>query len=191
MAENLPPEFATLQRLADPFERRLYFCAVLAKYAAERGGTFVIVGGHAVEYYTRGQYATTDADLLTPDKLPVARLLIEWGFALEGRVYWHRDLELVVDLIDGDIPGDPTRIAEIGVRGSIVRVLPVEEVILDRLNAGVHWKSEEDMIWAAAMCRANAGDLDWEYLQRRAGEELTTEALAALRCEVDRDDATA
>jgi hypothetical protein len=89
MASALPPELGTLVRIGDPFERRLYFAAILAKYAAERGGQFVIVGGHAVEYYTGGAYTTGDLDLLTPDKQPLAGLLMEWGFQLEGRIYWH------------------------------------------------------------------------------------------------------
>ena len=185
MSDPLPPEFETLQRIGDPFERRLYFAAVLTKYAAERGGQFVIVGGHAVQYYTKGQYATTDADLVTSDKLPLATLLVEWGFALEGRVYWHQDLELVVDLIDARIPGDPARVVEVGIRGLSVRVLPVEEVIIDRLNAGVHWDSPDDMLWAEAMCRASAANLDWEYLRKRTEEERTGAALDALKLRVE------
>jgi predicted nucleotidyltransferase len=187
MRQELPPEFESLQGIADPFERRLYFAAILAKYAAKRGGTFVIVGGHAVEFYTRGHYATADADLLTPDKAPLAQLLIEWGFELEGRVYWHADLELVVDLIDARIPGDPERVVDVGIRGLTVRILPVEEVIIDRLNAGVHWDSPNDIRWTAAVCRANRARLDWDYLRRRAQEEQTSDALETLRREVDSD----
>ena len=187
MTPPLPPEFDTLQRLADPFERRLYFAAILAKYAAARDGQFVIVGGHAVEFYTDGGYATQDADLLTPDKLPLAQLLIEWGFKLEGRVYWHPGLRLVVDLIDDRPSGDPERAVELAVRDLTVRIAPVEEVIIDRLNAGVHWRSEEDLRWARAVLLANAADVDWEYLQARAAEDQVTEALVGIRQEVTGD----
>jgi hypothetical protein len=188
MRQGLPPEFGNLQGIADPFERRLYFAAILAKYAAKRGGTFVIVGGHAVEYYTDGGYATQDADLLTPDKAPLAELLIEWGFKLEGRVYWHPDLAIVVDLIDGRVSGDPARTVELDIEGLNVNMAPVEEVVIDRLSAGVHWHSDEDMQWARAVCRANRQDIDWEYLQQRAREAQVSEALAALMCEADSDD---
>jgi predicted nucleotidyltransferase len=187
MPPALPPEFDTLVRLGDPFERRLYFAAILTKYAAERGGQFVIVGGHAVEYYTDGGYATQDADLLTPNKLPLAQLLIEWGFKLEGRVYWHPGLRIVIDLIDDRPSGDPERIAELDVRGLTVRIAPVEEVIIDRLNAGVHWRSEEALRWARAVLLANAVDVDWEYLQARAAEDQVSDALAAIRPEVKGD----
>jgi len=188
MGADRPPEFDVLKAIGDPFERRLYFAAVLTKYAAERGGQFVIVGGHAVEYYTGGSYTTGDLDLLTPDKQPLAELLVEWGFQLEGRIYWHAALQVAVDLICDRVPGDWDRIAEVEAFGLRARIMSVEEMVIDRLNAAIHWRSTDDLAWARVMLTDNLDAVDWDYLSRRAKDEQTTDALARLRREVRGDD---
>ena len=51
--------------LADayPAARVLYLAALLSKEAGSGSGGLIVVGGSAVEIYTRGAYASADIDL--------------------------------------------------------------------------------------------------------------------------------
>jgi hypothetical protein len=59
-------------------------------------------------------------------------------------------------------------------------VLGVEDLLVDRLRAWVHWKSDEDGRWAARLAALYADELDWSYLRTRAvdaGERAALEGL--------------
>jgi predicted nucleotidyltransferase len=61
-------------------------------------------------------------------------------------------------------------------RGLTVSMLGIEDLIIDRLNACVHWSHEESCDVARALLLGNT-DIDWEYLCRRAAEDERTDAL--------------
>ena len=55
-----------LYSIQNPFDRRIYFCAVLAKELESEEVKPVVVGGTAVSFYTAGGYVTGDVDLVYP-----------------------------------------------------------------------------------------------------------------------------
>jgi len=59
-------------------------------------------------------------------------------------------------------------------------VLGVEDLLIDRLRAWVHWKSDEDGRWAQRLAALYAERLDWAYLRSRAGEAGERTALVRL-----------
>lgn len=63
--ENLQDEFKKLRRIDNDFKRRLYFAGILTKYPGKKKIMPVIVGGHAVEFYTLGSYTTGDIDIVS------------------------------------------------------------------------------------------------------------------------------
>ena len=169
-----------LQPLIDPLERRLAFVGLLSK-AVERLGwpAPVIVGGHAVEYYTAGDYPTVDIDLAGASE-PVSEVLDEWDFERSGRHWFDEPLRLLVEA-PGSRPDSAALAHVVGVNigGVTAYVLGVEDVAIDRLCAAKFWHDEDSEIWAKAMLSV-AGELDLDYIRRRAAEEDVLEDLERL-----------
>ena len=61
--------------------------------------------------------------------------------------------------------GSEDRITELDVDGSMVYIIGVEDLILDRLRAGVYWNSTSDMEWAKYLLESYIDDLDLAYLE--------------------------
>ena len=178
------PTRAGLERLlaplVDPLERRLAFVGLLTRAVEGLGWPApIVVGGHAVEYYTAGDYPTVDIDLAGANE-PIAQTLAEWGFEREGRHWFDDALRLLVE-----VPGfrpDSRALAHVtGVRigGVTAYVLGPEDLIIDRLCAAKHWRDAESFLWARALV-AVTDELDRDYLASRAVEEDVADALADL-----------
>ncbi len=89
---------ALLEPLADTLERRLSFVGLLSRGVESLGWPApVVVGGHAVEFYTAGGYTTVDIDLAGNSE-PVAQVLDAWGFQREGRHFYDDALGIVVEI---------------------------------------------------------------------------------------------
>jgi hypothetical protein len=97
------------------------------------------------------------------------------------------ELQVAVDLICDRVSGDWDRIAELETFGLRARIMSVEEMVIDRLNAAIRWRSTDDLAWARVMLIDNLDAVDWEYLGRRTQDEQTADALAKLRREVQGD----
>jgi hypothetical protein len=164
-----------LRSIADPFERRLTFAALLSDVVRERGAAApVVVGGHALEIWTNGQVRSHDIDLIAPDRAVLAAACESLGLRRFGRHWAEPELGLAVEA-----PGDemPERCVDVLVGGSAVRVEAVEELIVDRLAAYVHWKSAQDGDSAEMLLALHRKRLDRPFLERRAREEDVLSAL--------------
>ncbi|MHB8870535.1 MAG: helix-turn-helix domain-containing protein [Thermoleophilia bacterium] len=167
--------------IEDPLERRLAFVAHLSAASMARGWLPpVVVGGHAVEFYTGGGYATVDIDLVSAHE-PLEEVLPLWGFVSRGRHWLHEGLGLVVEAPGTHLgPGQRDRVTRVEIAGGTALVLGVEDVIIDRLAACVHWRSEEDCRWAGVLLSLFAARLDVGYLVERARAEEVGERLTVL-----------
>lgn len=188
VAESAPlPTRQDLERLLTPIvdtlERRISFVGLLTKAVELLGWPPpVIVGGHAVEYYTAGEYPTVDIDLAGASE-PVSEVLQSWGFEREGRHWFDESLRLVVE-VPGSRPGPDELAHAVRVRTGPVMayVLGVEDVIVDRLCAAKFWHDQDSRMWAGVMFVA-AREIDLEYLRSRASEEDVADELDALSSE--------
>lgn len=171
-----------LGRIEDPLERRLAFVAHLTAASIARGWLPpVVVGGHAVEFYTAGGYATVDIDLVSAHE-PLQEALPRWGFIARGRHWLHEGLGLVVEAPGSHLEaGQRERVTRVEIAGGIAHILGVEDVIVDRLAACVHWRSEEDCRWARVLLDLHADRLDWDYLTATARAREVEERLTTLR----------
>lgn len=128
----------------------------------------VLVGGQAVEVYTFGNYTTKDVDFVLSGFDLAGSIFIALGFEPKslGHSHWyHRELELPIEIPDSKLMGSVDRITELDVDGSMVYVIGVEDLILDRLRAGVYWNSTSDMEWAKYLLESYIDDLDLAYLE--------------------------
>ncbi len=168
-----------IQKIEDPVSRRATFAALLSREVLQRGGEPpVLVGGEAVEIYTQGSYTTGDIDMVAPKDITEA-VLREWGFEKTGRVWLNRELDIYVDWQGGSLKGcaEPETIALGG--GLDVRVISIEDLVLDRLNAVKFWGDADSLMWAKVLLRVKQeiGEVNEGYLRERAAEEGTEDFL--------------
>ncbi|GAB4278941.1 MAG: hypothetical protein Kow0056_11710 [Coriobacteriia bacterium] len=163
---------ALLDDVDDPIERRLAFAGLLSRACSAKGWRPpVVVGGHAVEFYTAGGYTTVDLDLVGASE-PVGEVLDAWGFERDGRHWYDESLGILVEVPRARLePEQEERTLDVEVRGEHVSVIGIEDLVIDRLNACVHWDSQESCEWAAVLVEAYADRIDWEYLWSRARSE--------------------
>ncbi|MBS7622587.1 hypothetical protein KEJ39_02785, partial [Candidatus Bathyarchaeota archaeon] len=174
-----------LYKIQNPFDRRIYFCAVLAKELEPKETKPVVVGGTAVSFYTAGGYVTGDIDLVYPDKDAAVRVLERYGFKRFGRHWYHEDLDIVIEIFESGNIGDKDKLTTVEIEGLKAYLLSVEDSILNRLNAYVHWKSLSDDLWIREMMRLHADRIDWSYLEAEAKKQKVYEAFKQFREETE------
>jgi excisionase family DNA binding protein len=169
------PARADLEQLlapvAESLDRRLAFVGLLSWAVQQLGWPSpVVVGGHAVEYYTGGDYPTVDIDLAGASE-PIAQVLGAWGFAREGRHWYDDELRLLLEVPSTRPNAEAlSHVVSVRIGPVVAQVLGPEDVIVDRLCAAKHWNDDESRLWAATMYES-AEEIDREYLLRRAAEE--------------------
>jgi len=166
----------------DPAIRTLKAAAVVAEQLRQAGARPVLVGGAAVEIYTRAAYTTRDLDFVASSGAATDAALAKMGFQRHGRGYVHLELGIVVEL-----PGSvlaPARSTSLEVEGMRLDLICVEDLIVDRLAAWKHWNWDADGA-AAALLLALHPDLDRKRLRQRARQEDVADALAELSSEIE------
>lgn len=166
----------------DPTRRKLVALGVLTARLAEDGVEPILVGGFALEVYTDGGYTTGDVDLALEPSPAVDEAFADLGFEKRGRFWIRERPELVFEApAPAGLPGETAPRTVLDVDGLRVVVLGVEDLLLDRLRAAVHWKSDEDRRWAKRLAALYVGDLDRDYLRGKvAGDDAEAAALAQL-----------
>jgi excisionase family DNA binding protein len=162
---------ASLAGVEEIVARRLRLVSLLAKGAVALGWSApVVVGGFAVQYYTAGNYGTVDIDLVGASE-PVAQVLESWGFLREGRHWYDAELKFAVEVPGAQLePSERERVFGVRVAGVDAYILGIEDLIIDRLAACVHWNDAESCRWAKVMV-VTAPELDLVYLEQRATAE--------------------
>jgi len=160
--------------IEDPVKRKAMFMAIFSKEVVERGGAApIIVGGEAVELYTQGSYTTGDIDIKSAPDVTEA-ILKEWGFMRAGRAWLNKELDIYIDWLGSSLAeGEEAekrvttiRIAE----GLEVRVISVEDLVIDRLGAFKWWGDMDSLLWARVLInvKKSIDRLDEDYLRERA-----------------------
>jgi hypothetical protein len=160
--------------IENPVKRKVLFIALLSREVVRRGGKQpIIVGGQAVEIYTQGSYTTGDIDIKTPLEI-TEPIMKEWGFVKIGRVWINKELDLYVDWLGSSLEeGEEAekRASIIKVTHDLdIRVISIEDLVIDRLGAFKWWGDIDSMTWAKVLIqiRKSVGSLDIAYLKDRA-----------------------
>jgi hypothetical protein len=90
---------------------------------------------------------------------------------------------LPIEIPDSRLDGSLERVLRVDVGdGYHLYVIGIEDLILDRLRAAVHWKSTSDEEWALLLLKTRWNDIDFTYLEQEAKpEQGVAELLAALK----------
>lgn len=170
---ELKREFAALGNLSK-HERMLAFCGLLTAFFQKDGIKPIIVGGLSIEIYTRNNYTTFDIDLITDGRDKFDSLLTnELGFIKEGRSWYHKGIELSIEIPDNFLEGDMQKVIQMELEGGrSIFVIGVEDIIIHRLESAIVSQPEnpswtDDYEWAKRMFeihRMDAEIMDLAYL---------------------------
>jgi|SRR5690625_380161 len=170
---ELKQEFINLVHLSKQ-ERMLELSALLTEYFKSDGIKPIIVGGLSVEIYTRGNYTTYDIDFITDGYNQFDALLTkELGFNKEGRSWYHKGLELSLEIPDNYLEGNPDKVIKIELAsGRSIYVIGIEDIIIHRLESALVSQPEnpdwtDDYEWAERMFHIHKSDpdiMDLDYL---------------------------
>ena len=167
---------AQLGKEPNELKKKMLLLGFLSEELFKRGGFVFLVGGQAVETYTAGQFTTGDVDVTTTDKEATEILLGRLGFKREGMVWLNEKLAVAVHIV-GSFPTRTERVRTVEVGPYTVRVVGVEELIIDRLRAAKFWRSGRDAEQALVLFNGFRERLDLEYLKKRAREEKVDDML--------------
>lgn len=177
LGQNREPEaLEKVKTIENILEKRLYFVALLTKELKKKKIQPVLVGDNAVEFYTLGGYATADIDIIAPSR-PIDDVLSKWNFVKEGRYWINEELEIQIEAPSDELSGDWKKVTKVMIDNLEAFVIGIEDIIVDRLNAYVHWQSAEDKTWATELIDINKDKIDWQYLEATSRRGKTYEAL--------------
>jgi len=162
----------------DRAESTLRMAAALCEALTAAGAHPVLVGGGAVEIYTRSAYTTRDLDFVAAVTEEVRSTMDALGFGREGRHWVHEELGVVVEFPGATLA--PAEAVAIEVDGLVLRIIAVEDLVVDRLASWKHWGWDPDGA-AAVLLLAIHTNLDGQRLHWRAEDEDVLDALARLR----------
>ncbi len=157
-------------------KKLLLFMAWLNRKLKEAGiKTFpILVGGSAVEVYTFGYYVSGDIDLVAQNRDGIRNVLLSTGLFKEvGRLLISEELGIFVDIPDDALAGSYEKIRTIKIPelDTEIKVIGIEDLIVDRLNACIFWKSETDCEIARYLFEKYKDEIDLSYLIERAKKE--------------------
>jgi hypothetical protein len=166
---NIKDILAKIEATEAPLARQLLMTGLITRRLAEKGKPApVLIGGLALSYYTREVYFTADIDLAYVDREALDEVLRELGFAKRGRYWVHNGLDIAVEAPASGLAGEEAQL---------------EDLIIDRMNACKHWKSEVDCEMTELLIARYGKEIDWAYLEKRAvlPENDTLAELRALK----------
>ena len=149
----------------------------------------VVIGGCALSYYSREVYFTADIDLAYADREALDDVLKDIRFTKRGRYWINEDLKIVVEVPASVLTDEesPIEIAELG-EGLQCRIIGIEDLLIDRLNACKYWKSETDCEMVELLLKRYNKELDWGYLGKKAArpENNTKSELLELKKRIEK-----
>jgi len=160
----------TIRKMESPLKRQLLIVALVTRLLEKIGKRPpVIIGGCALSYYSREVYFTSDIDLAYADREALDMVLKSIGFEKKERYWVHGGLKMAIEAPASVLAGEdaPIEVVELG-EGLQCSIIGIEDLIIDRLNACKHWKSEIDCEMVELLIIKYMNDLDWTYLEKRA-----------------------
>lgn len=172
-----------LARLRERDRQVLTFAAILAAESG-LGESVVVVGGSALEIYTKGGYASGDIDLVGDSK-QLQRTLLGWGFRREARYWVHDELRIFVDIPGSYYNGEFYRTRLLTTAYGPVRLAEPEYLLVRRLAAAKYWKDSKALDEATLLAAELEAEIDWAYTETFAQREQVDDLLPELRRRLD------
>ncbi|MBX7148522.1 hypothetical protein K1X76_05505 [bacterium] len=169
-------------------KQQIALAAILADEFKKYKIPLTVVGGAAVQFYTDAQYTTHDVDaiLYGDDSKTVDLVMNSLGFKRTSsyRHFEHPDFPFVVEFPPSPIEVGFRHISEVNLikMGEYaVQVIKVEDIIMDRIIAGVEWKSSHHLDQARLLWTKNKKHIDKKYLTEFAKQEGYLDTLEEIK----------
>ncbi len=177
--------WAKISKEPDELKKRLLFIGLLTEKLSHHSSKPVIVGGTAVEFYTAGGYATADIDIAYPSEL-IDEVKDKLNLIAEGRYWYNEELGIVLEAPIAFVDAvAKEHLTKVKIDDLTVYLLGVEDLIIDRLNAFVHWQSTDDGNWAKELMAIQAEEINWFYLKDTAVDNKVDKALMKMADELN------
>ena len=158
-------------------ERQLYLAAAISGGFEERGVPAVLVGGTVVEFYTAGGYTTADIDMVLPplERKEIETVMEELGLVRTGdyRHWSHPQIPFPVEFPPGPLQIGQLvveELNEIEIEGTKLKILKVEDILLDRMVMALEWDDLQAHVQAEMLMYAHYDEMDWPYIHRQASQ---------------------
>ncbi len=170
----------------DPLKKNMLVLGIITEGLKRYHLRPILVGGRAVEFYTLGEYRTFDNDLVCAGVGELESLLEELGFKRIGRHWYFEPTDTAIEIPASHLSGDEKLVKRIKIGKYMVFIIGIEDLIIDRLNACVHWRSELDCDQAAALITTHFNEINWKYVRSRARRSDVKEKLGELVKKIER-----
>lgn len=140
--------------------------AIVANHLQQHDISVVLVGGLAVEIYSKNIYLTNDIDMIDISYQKPAKLhkaMAEIGFAKQGRIFVNPSTEITVEFPSGPVTVGDELVSETTVVTTAAGDLPVlqaGDVIKDRLSAYLHWNDKQSLVQAVTVLAGFPAELN-------------------------------
>lgn len=176
---NIP---AVLKKIEEPAKRRVAFLGFLTEELRKNNMFLpIVVGGEALEIYTQGNYTTGDIDIIINEsKQSILNILKKWKFKEIDRFIVNEDLDIYIDVCGSIFDKKLTNKIKIN-DNTVITLITVEDLIIDRFCSYKFWKIDEDLRWGITLLYNYKGKIDGKYLRQRALEEQVEDILKKAR----------
>jgi hypothetical protein len=172
-------EIERILELEEGPERTAALAAWLQVQVEDDTAAPVLVGGAAVELYTLGAYTTGDLDLVGEVTPGLAGALKAAGFERRGRHWIHEPAQIFIEFPGESLDADEEALWMDFV-GQRIRIISIEDLLVDRLGAWQYWQSAVDGVNALLLWRAQKKRIDADRLARRVAQGGWERALQSL-----------
>ena len=159
----------------DKLERQICLAAAISSAFGKKGIQSVLVGGAVVEYYTAGEYTTVDIDMILPplEKREIENVMEELGFErFEDYRHWlHPHIPIPVEFPPGPLQIGHLLVQEVNeieIERVKLKILKVEDILLDRLIMAQEWKDLQAQVQAEMLMYAHYSEIDWSYVHQKS-----------------------
>jgi len=150
---DLRGRLAAAAELKDVSERHLEIAAILTEALQTVGVHPIVVGGAAVEFFTGGEYATGDLDLIAPEGRELAVVMSALGFEKRGKSWTHEARSIFVEFPSANLRAGEEWIV-VRTRNVDVRVVSPEDLVVERLRSFKFWGATVDAVYALVLMGA-------------------------------------
>lgn len=159
----------------DKLERQIYLAAAISSAFEKKGIQSVLVGGAVVEYYTAREYTTVDIDMILPpvEKREIENVMEGLGFErFEDYRHWlHPHIPIPVEFPPGPLQIGHLLVQEVNeieIEKVKLKILKVEDILLDRLIMAQEWKDLQAQVQAEMLMYAHYSEIDWSYVHQKS-----------------------